>query len=204
VLAEDILAFVLAELPAAPARVLEVGAGSGDLARRLAAAGYVVVGVDPQASTPDVLPIPLLELDGPAASFDAAVAVVSLHHVHPLEESCTRLAQLLGPRAVLLVDELDIDRFDERAAEWWLAQRRALGFDEMSSAAEVIARRRNEVHPLTLVRAALEPYFELRTRWHGPYLYRFGLGEPLRPAEEGLIAAGDLPAIGVRLVGRRR
>ena len=200
-LSEDVQTFVLANLPAAPARVLEVGAGSGDLARSLSAAGYSVVAVDPEASTPDVLPIPLLELDEPGAPFDAAVAVVSLHHVDPLEESCARLARLLGPRAVLLVDELDIDHFDERAAEWWLAQRRALGFDETSSPAEVIARRRNEVHALQRLRVALEPYFELRTRWRGPYLFRFGLGEAVRPAEEKLIAAGDLPTIGVRLVG---
>src|SRR5215472_18356117 len=68
--------FVLGALPAAPARVLEVGAGEGDLARAMASAGYDVVAIDPAASTEDVSPIPLLEVGEPAASFDAAVAIV--------------------------------------------------------------------------------------------------------------------------------
>ncbi|HST19094.1 MAG TPA: methyltransferase domain-containing protein [Gaiellaceae bacterium] len=201
---EDVVTFVLANLPPAPARVLEVGAGNGELSRRIAAAGHSVVAIDPAADASDVLPVRLDELDEPATPFDAAVAVVSLHHIEPLDDSCARLAEVLGPQAVLLVDELDVERFDERAAVWWLAQRNALGFDETSSPAEVIARRRSEVHPVPKIVAALEPHFELRTDWRGPFLYRFGLGEDLRPAEEELIVAGDLPAIGMRLVGRLR
>ena len=81
-------------LPPPPARVLEVGAGTGELARRLADLGYAVVAIDPGGEG-DVVPIPLLELDEPAGSFDAAVAVVSLHHVEPLEASCGRLAEVV-------------------------------------------------------------------------------------------------------------
>jgi SAM-dependent methyltransferase len=201
---EDVAAFVLSNLPTAPVRVLEVGAGDGELARRLTAAGYTVVAIDPASDAPDVLPVRLHELDDPASPFDVAVAVVSLHHIEPLDESCARLAEVLAPDAVLLVDELDVDRFDERAAAWWLEQRNAHGFEEASSPAEVIARRRGEVHPISQLLAALEPHFELRTDWRGPFLYRFGLGEDVRPAEEELITAGELPAIGVRLVGRPR
>ena len=201
---EDVVSFVLSNLPPAPASVLEVGAGAGDLAVRLTAAGYAVVAIDPAAGTPEVLPVRLIDLEQPASPFDAAVAVVSLHHVDPLEQSCARLAEVLAPGAVLLVDELDVVRFDERAAEWWLEQRRALGYDEASSPAEVIARLRGDVHPLEPLNAALEPHFEMRMDWRGAYLYRFGLDEDLRTAEEELIATGGLPAIGVRFVGRRR
>jgi hypothetical protein len=38
----------------------------------------------------------------------------------------------------------------------------------------------------------------------GPYLHRWNLGAAWRDAEERLIAAGRLPAIGARLVGLRR
>lgn len=65
-----------------------------------------------------VLPIPLVDLQAPDDSFDAAVAVVALHHVEPLEPSCQRLAQLLAPGAVLVVDEFDVEVFDLRAAQW--------------------------------------------------------------------------------------
>ena len=58
----------------------------------------------------------LHELDAPQASFDAAVAVVSLHHVEPLDESCRRLAELVRPGGRLVVDEFDVERYDERAA----------------------------------------------------------------------------------------
>ena len=48
-------------------------------------------------------------------SFDAAVSVVASHDVNPLEESCAHLATMLPPGGRLVVDEIDIDRYDERA-----------------------------------------------------------------------------------------
>src|SRR5688500_2985415 len=93
----EVTAFVRAALPAPRARVLEVVAGDGRLAAALREAGYEVVAIDPAADGPGVLAVPLLELDEPDASFDAAAAVVSLHHVEPLEASCARLAALVKP-----------------------------------------------------------------------------------------------------------
>ena len=202
--ADAVAAFVRESLPPAPARVLEVGAGEGDLARLLAADDYDVVAVDPRASTPEVLPIPLAELAELAASFDAAVAVLSLHHVHGLDASCAHLASLLRPGAPLAIDEFDVERLDERAAGWWLEQRRLLGFDDDLTAGEIVARHREELHPLGRIQASLEPFFELRLTWRGAYLYRWNLDGGVRGAEERLIAAGELPALGVRLLGRRR
>lgn len=45
----DLHALALRELPSPPARVLEVGCGGGGLARALAADGYDLVAVDPNA-----------------------------------------------------------------------------------------------------------------------------------------------------------
>ena len=61
--------------------MLEIGAGDGELAAALAAAGYEVVAIDPASEADNVRRVALHELDEPP--FDAAVAVVSLHHVEP-------------------------------------------------------------------------------------------------------------------------
>src|ERR671917_275481 len=52
-------------------------AGARELASALADAGYEVVAIDPASESPGVRPVALHELDEPAGSFDAAVAVVS-------------------------------------------------------------------------------------------------------------------------------
>jgi SAM-dependent methyltransferase len=205
VLSKDVVAFVLGNLPPAPARVLEVGAGGGELARVLSGSGYEIVAIDPASSSDDVLPIALADLQEPDASFDAAVAIVSLHHVDPLEPSVARLAEVLRPDADLVVDEIDVERYDERAAAWWLEQRAALGLEHEHgrSAAEMVAELRAEIHPLSQVTAALDPHFRLGPPTRGSYLHRWDLDHGLKPQEEELIAAGELPAVGARLVGRR-
>ena len=109
----EVHAYVRAALPPPPARVLEVGAGAGELAAELRSAGYDVVAIDP-AGGPGIVQVPLHELAEPDGSFDAAVAVVSLHHVEPLDASAERLAALLGPGARLVIDEFDVARYDER------------------------------------------------------------------------------------------
>src|ERR671932_2004120 len=92
-------AYVRSALPPPPARVLEVGAGAGELAAALRAAGWDVVAIDPAADgAAGVEPVALLDLEAAEASFDAVVAVVSLHHVEPLAESCARLGGARPPR----------------------------------------------------------------------------------------------------------
>jgi SAM-dependent methyltransferase len=198
-MAADVLAFVRSALPPPPARVLEVGAGEGELAAALADAGYDVLAIDPAGQVPDVLAVPLLELDAPPASFDAAVAVVSLHHVEPLEESCRRLGELVRPGGALVIDEFDVERFDERAARWLLQHR---DDDHGHDPAEMVAGVRDHLHPVRRLRAALAPWFDLGEPVPGPYLYRWHVPLGLRDAEVELIAAGELPATGMRLVGR--
>jgi SAM-dependent methyltransferase len=200
-----VLAFVRAALPAPSARVLEVGAGSGDLAAALRAAGYDVVAIDPAAQgAPGVEATALEDVRAPAASFDAAVAVLSLHHVEPLAASSARLAEVVRPGGILVVDEFDVARFDERAATWLVAQRAAIGADHPGHAAAWSADMRAHLHPLTAIRDALALAFALGEPVRGAYLYRWDLDPALRAVEERLIADGALPATGARLVGVRR
>ena len=200
----DLRAFVRANLPEPPARVLEIGAGAGRLARALRANGYEVLAIDPRSDNDDVRAIALADLDEPAGSFAAAVAVVSLHHVDPLEESCRRLGELVEPGGTLVVDEFDVDAFDLAAAAWWLEQRAAIGEPQPQTAEELVADHREHLHPVARVVAALEPQFELGPPLRGPWLHRWNLGDSLRAVEEEAIARGHLRAAGARLVGRRQ
>lgn len=201
--AVELLAFVRASLPEPPVRLLEIGAGDGALAHALADGGYDVVAIDPRPAGADVRPVPLVELDEPTASFGAAVAVTSLHHVEPLEDSIVHLAQLLAPGGVLVVDEFDVGAFDERAAAWWLRQRQALGAAEPASAGELVGEHRAHLHPLERIVTALEPHFRVGTPLYGAYLYRWDLGPALRRDEEEAIARAEIPAVGARMLAHR-
>jgi SAM-dependent methyltransferase len=200
-----VVAFVRAALPPPPARVLEVGAGRGELAAALRAAGWDVVAIDPAADgAPGVEPVALLDAALEEASFDAALAVVSLHHVEPLAESCARLAEVVRGGGPLVIDEFDVERFDERAAGWLAAQRGAAGFDVHGYPADWPADLQEHLHPLAEVRDALAPGFALGEPVRGAYLYRWDLDPALQAVEERLVADGALPATGARLVGIRR
>lgn len=179
-LASDVMTFVRAALPPIPARLLEVGAGSGELAEALRRDGYDVMAIDPASRTPTVCATALHEVEEPSASFDAAVAVVSLHHVEPLVESCSRLGDLVRVGGTLVVDEFDVGRFDERAARWLLAQRRS-ATDEQREPACVVADLRDHIHPLHLVLGALSGWFRLEEPVRGPHLHRWELPPGLRP-----------------------
>jgi SAM-dependent methyltransferase len=199
-----VLAFVRAALPPPPARVLEVGAGRGELAAGLLAAGYDVVAIDPAGGPPPVRRLALLDVDGPAGSFDAAVAVVSLHHVNPLRESLARLGELIRPGGLLIVDEFDVERLDERATGWWVEQGLEQRHERPHNTAAFAEEMRGHLHPLARVTGALAPWFDVGEPVRGPYLHRWDLEPGLREAEEALIAAGRLPATGARLVAVRR
>lgn len=201
----DLRGFVLGSLPPPPARVLEIGAGTGDLASELEDGGYDVLAIDPSSDSADVVRLALLDLDEPPASFDAALAVVSLHHVEPLEASFQRLAVLIRPGGRLVVDEFDVQAFDERAAAWWGAQRLALGHadHDHDPRGHVVDDLRTELHSIETIRRALEPFFELTPRMPVAYLHRWDLAESLAVPENELIDRGELPAVGVRFTAIR-
>ncbi len=195
----DVIAYVRASLPAPPARVLEIGAGDGSLAAALREAGYDVVAIDPAATEEGVLPVALADFEAAPRSFDAAVAVVSLHHVVPLGHSLRHLAGLLRRGAPLVADEFDGWAYDERAATWWVSHS---GSDHTPQ--DIIAGLREHVHPLAAIREALSSWFDVGVPVLGPYLYRWKLDPALRGEEEDLIAAGSIPATGARFVAVRR
>ena len=136
----------------------------------------------------------LADLDSADASFDAAVAVVALHHVEPLAESFARLAAVVRRGGLLIIDELDFARFDARADAW-----------RMGHGAQP-AGDLSHMHTLDVLRRALLdvgfalPFEPVR----GPYMYRWAMPPGLRDEEERLIGAGELPALGARFVAVRR
>jgi len=194
----DAVAYVRSALPPPPARVLEVGAGDGELAGVLTAAGYDVTAIDP-AGEPPVLPVALEDLDAPPRSFDAAVAMVSLHHVMPLERSLRRLSEVLRHGARLVVDEFAVEHLDERAAAWWLTH---AGVDK--DPGDHVAHMREHLHSLAYIREQLAPWFDVAEPVPCAYLYRWKVDPALRAEEETGIAAGALPATGWRFIAIRR
>jgi Methyltransferase domain len=117
----DLRGVMRANLPEPPARVLEVGAGAGRLARALRAVGCDVL--EPESD--DVRAVAFADLDEPAGSFAAAIAVVSLHHSTPLDDSCRRLGELVEPGGTLLLDEFAVGALTPLPLRGWLEQRRA-------------------------------------------------------------------------------
>jgi SAM-dependent methyltransferase len=120
--------FVLGRIGSAPARVLEVGCGEGELARVLAHAGHSVTAIDPQGPKRQFEPTPenpvfrrvgIEDLPDPGP-FDYIVAVLSLHHVEDLGTALDKVAGLLAAGGALIVVEFAWERLEGATAEWAL------------------------------------------------------------------------------------
>lgn len=98
------------------ARVLEIGAGEGELAQRLADAGHDVVAIDPTVrSTFPVQQTTFEAFDAPPESFDAIVSQLVLHHVEDLDAAMEKAARLLRPGGLLAIDDYGWERSDDPA-----------------------------------------------------------------------------------------
>ena len=205
--------FVLEQLPPPPASVLEVGCGHGELARELEQVGYRVVAIDPEAPEGPIFRSVRLEDFDEVGPFDAVVASLSLHHIGDLGAAVSKVAGLLPPDGVLVLNEWDLDRFAGRTAHWYFHQRQALAalgreqaeieptFEEWWREWRV---RRSDIHPYDAIRPELDRHFDERLLEWVPYLYGYRLGGELEPLEGALIATGEIDAVGFRYVGERR
>ena len=188
----DARAFVLEELPPAPARVLEVGCGTGELATALAEAGYDVLAIDPDAPPEGALfrRTRIEDFDSPD-EFDAVVAQLSLHHVADLAVALDKVLDVLSAEGRLVVDDFGWELLDEATAE-----RVGIPFDEW-------CEEHDHLHTAEAMLRALDERFVRRTFSREPFLFREGRGVMDEARERSLMAQGRLPAIGFQYVGIR-
>jgi hypothetical protein len=191
------LDYVLSRLPPAPARVLEVGCGrDGGVSPALAAAGYDVLAIDPDAPEGTLFRRTTLESFDDPVPFDAIVAGRVLHHVKPLGPAVDKLAALAP---LLIVDEFAPERVDRAARDWYRERYLSLPAPSGPPDLDTWAAAHYDLHPSDVLRAQLERRFETRDlRWR-PYLYRW-LGDP----EGRELEEKALPPIGFRYTGVAR
>jgi SAM-dependent methyltransferase len=208
-----VAAFVLEQLPSPPAKVLEVGCGEGELARELEQAGYDVTAIDPEAPEGPIFRSVRLEDFDQRGFFDSVVASLSLHHIGDIASAVAKIATLLAPSGLLVLNEWDRDRFVGATARWYFHQRQALAalgrehaeieptFEEWWHEWRA---RRSDVHAYKAMRPELDRHFSERLFQWVPYLYGYRLGGEVEPLERALIESGDIEAVGFRYVGAPR
>jgi methyltransferase family protein len=121
----DTMALLTPVLPAPPARVCEVGCGRGALAAALAAAGYRVVGLEPDPESAERARERGVDVRGealaehrPAEPYDVILFTRSLHHIADLGGALDHALELLTPDGVLVAEEFARERADRAAAEY--------------------------------------------------------------------------------------
>jgi SAM-dependent methyltransferase len=204
--------FVRAQLPPAPARVLEVGAGAGELTTALAVAGYDPLGIDPAAPPGDRLRRLVLEdLGADEGPFDAVVASHALHTIRDLDGGLEKVAALLRPGGVLVVEEPAWDRMDEPTLDWLHGQRRALaaaGRGEPPAGLEQLGAEWEAdhlgLHGGDTLRTALARRFDERAFTWVAALHRTLGGVASEVLEQALVDAEAIQPLAFRFAGSLR
>lgn len=204
----DDVSFVTENLPAPPARVLEVGCGNGKLALDLAKRGWDILGIDPEAPDGPVFRRVTLEGLEDGEPFDAVVARRSLHHIHDLDAAVAKIASLLPPGAPFVLLEFAHERLDGDTADWYLGQLAALHAAGRAHAPpRDVAELRTEyegLHTSAALLEALREHFDELHIERTPYLHGELGGVASEALERTLIEAGGIEATGFRWAGRSR
>ena len=222
----------LAEVLRGRQRILEVGCGRGEVARRLGATGFRITAIDLQLHEPSPSPnVTFLERDFlrfDAEPFDAIVFTSSLHHISPLPAAVERAHRLLSPGGLLVADDFDLDAPNTATLRWYY------DVQELLAAAEIFPRehvdppgsnvlqrwRTAHVHEPPLhtgvaMRRAIAERFDLRDVHGAAYLYRYvtkylphdargvALAQHIYSTERRGIADGSLSAVGLGIVAVR-
>ncbi len=213
--------FVFARLPAAPARVVEIGCGRfGGFVPALRAAGYEATGVDPSAPDGDWYVPRDFEQYGAPEPADAIVACTSLHHVADLDDVLARIEAALAPGGALIVIEWARERFDEATARWcfsrlppdqddaehsWLRHRHAewRASGQPWDAYLQAWADEERLYPARDILAGLQARFDGEPAGRGPYFFP-DLDGTSEADEQRAIDAGLIQATRIQYTGRRR
>jgi SAM-dependent methyltransferase len=194
--------------PGPPPRLLEVGCGRGELTTALALSGYDVLGIDPAAPEGHLFRrLRLEDLDEPGP-YDGVLAGSSLHHIRDLGAALDKIARLLAPKGVLVVEEFAWDRLDEPTLAWFAEQRRARSGGGGEESVDALRGEWEADHlglhgEEALLRGLAERFAEQAFEWT-PYLYRLLGDGATEVLERALVDSGEIQALGFRYVGRPR
>lgn len=183
-----------------PARVLEVGAGDGRLALRLACRGHEVTALDQSeavcAATRDRCGTKVGAVCSDFFAFrddpyDVLLFTRSLHHLAPLHRALEHAESLLRPRGIVIAEEFAYERADHATLEWRdqrlaeLRHARMIADDVAASSEgplEAWQRYYRDDHGIAtgddMARAFMLRFDLLRSE-RAPYLYRFLCAELL-------------------------
>jgi SAM-dependent methyltransferase len=214
------------------ARVLDVGCGDGELARRLAAAGAVVTALDPALRDPvpahGVTYVEQDFLSFEAEPFDALVFGASLHHIVELERCVAHAARLLAPNGVIIVDDFDVASPDAATLAWYYDTQELLAVaglfprDRIDPGDDLLERWRHahqhehRLHTAAEMREAIASQLAITHEQRGPYLNWYIVGRlsdderglaiarHVIATEHGKIASGAIRAVGWSVVATRR
>lgn len=219
--------------------ILDVGAGNGELAWCLKQSGYRVTALEPnskhhpqiQRYELDFVARPIEELS--SMEFDSILFIRSLHHVDDLFKALSTSANMLNQDGILIVDDFDLARMDQRTAQWVAATTRKLVEQEMleinddfdtSTIGQLLhcqdpmepwIESRSSVHPAGDMIAEIEKHFTSESTTYGPYLYRYfcqhvkdnfqnhQVLQELLEQELECISQKTINAIGLRIVAKK-
>lgn len=119
------LDFCSLNLPPPPRQILEIGCGDGALASKLAGNGYDLVAIDIDADLIDQACRAGVNAEvadwltyRSRTVFDTILFTRSLHHISPLEQAITRIAEFLRSDGLVLVEDFAFSECDRATAEW--------------------------------------------------------------------------------------
>jgi SAM-dependent methyltransferase len=213
-------------------RILEVGCGRGEVARRLGAAGFDVTALDRTLTDPTPAPgVTFVEHDFlgfRGEPFDAVVFTSSLHHIWPLPAAVDRAHRLLAPGGMLVADEFDLEAPSPATLRWYydvqdlLAAAGVFPHDHVDPPEPDAVQRwrlghhhEPALHTGVEMRQAIAQGFDLRDVHGAAYLYRYitkhlphdargvAIAQHVYGVERRGITDGSMTAVGLGIVAER-
>ena len=228
----ETLGFLKPHLAGGRLRLLEIGAGEGDLAAALAGLGHRVTALDADEESVEAARRRGVDArvarwpDFEGGPYDAVVFSRSLHHMGDLAGTIRRAREVLAPGGLLLAEEFDVAAVDEATLLWFTgAVRRCaaavpIGPDAPALVTAAIGdgatlavwadEHGPDLHTAEAMRRAIERRFALEPVVAAAYLFRYlAWAMPDTPASRDVVETileeeRLLAGRGdIRLIGRR-